>query len=126
MSDLQFKFDNQAYGGTDTWTVPLDDMPDYPYEFGRMREERFFRADEGALWTYRKFTKRKGVFNFVDVGSASKGTLDALLNADFNVDFYDDVNGAGGGTYTIRPIGDFDAVETAYGYWSYAFAFEEV
>jgi len=126
MSDLQFKFDNAAdYGGTTTWTVPLADMPDYPYEYGRMIEERFYRADEGALWTYRKYTKQFWILHLVEISDASKGTWDALLNFDNNFLFIDDVNDSGA-THIVRHVGNFEPRGVAYGYWTFDVRLEEV
>jgi len=125
MADLQFKFDNQPYGGTTTWTVPVADMPDYPYGPGEDIEESNFRADTGALWTYRKYDKKYWDLNFVDISDASKGTLEAIALADYQLNFIDDVLG-GGGTHTVRWIGGWNPSQPVEGYWNVRARFEEV
>lgn len=126
MSDLQFKFDNEtAYGGTIDWTVPLADMPDYPYSPGTMVNERQWRADGGLMWTYRKWKKRVWELNWVDISDAAIGTIAELYGADKDIDFFPDVNG-GGGTYEARLVGDFAPTQPIDGLWNLTMRLEEV
>ena len=126
MSDLQFKFDNEtAYGGTTDWTVPVADMPDYPYSPGTMVNERQFRADGGQLWSYRKYKRRFWDLNWVDISDAAAGTIAELYGANKDIDFFLDVND-GGGTIQVRLVGDFTPTQPIHGLWGLTMRLEEV
>ena len=69
MADVQSRFDNTGFGGNQAFTVPVEDMIDYPYEGGKIIGKDSMEAQSGKLWEYQWFNKNRLNLHFGDVGT---------------------------------------------------------
>lgn len=126
MADMQCRFDNTAWGGLHAFTVPVVDMPDYPYDKGYAIGKDSYEAQSGKLWEYKWFDKETVTLHFRDIGSASYATLGSMVKEGKQFKFWKDyVNDATNfGTFMFA-ADSLDASEDVPG-WSFDFPMREV
>lgn len=100
MADIKYKFDNTPYGGNQSITLSLDQMPDFFPIDEDLKQNRYV-SDTGKLWQYTWYRKRTYALQFRNVGTNLAATMGSFVREGYKINWHDDVDNAGGtGTFT--------------------------
>jgi hypothetical protein len=98
---VQFRFDNTVFGGSQNFTVPLDEMPEY-YPVGETIGQDVHISHIGKAWLYNWWRVPRHSMSFNAVGTDTAATLGSLVSEEYGFLFFDSVNDStNGGTGTF-------------------------
>ncbi len=109
-------------GSRQSYTLPVNFTWDYQ-ELATDDGDRE-RALDGTLRSYRRDLKARWVLSFQYIGAAQKEQLAALKQAQVEIDFYRETQGAK--TFTGIWTNDLNFREVAPGLWSGSLVLDEV
>ena len=92
----QFRFDNTVFGGSQNFTVPIDEMPDY-YPVGEEIGQDAHISHIGKAWLYDWWRRPKHSIEFRAISPETAANLGSLVSEEYGFLFYD----MGGGTGTF-------------------------
>ncbi|MBM4274595.1 MAG: hypothetical protein FJ134_09085 [Deltaproteobacteria bacterium] len=109
-------------GSLQSYILPVNFTWDYQ-EFSQDDADRE-RALDGSLRSYERGLKQRWVLKFQHLPTAQKEQLAALKQAQAEIAFFRDADGAK--TFTAMWTNDLDFRETAPGRWSGSMVLEEI